>query len=109
MLDVIIQHRVNATFTSPAIAIEMLKLLEGTSGMESMRIFACGGSFVSDELIESMKRFLPNGEMVACYGMTETSCLLSTRENADKKGTVGRLGAGIQAAVTIRFQFEMQK
>lgn len=107
ILDVLIQHKVNITFISPAVVMDILKLLEecggGSTTLESLRILACGGSFVSDQLLQSMGRFIPNGKMFSCYGMTEISGLISSCEQSYRKDTVGQLGPDIEVSVRGNF------
>lgn len=102
ILEVIIQHKVNIVFISPSTTMGILKLLEESNGsitLDSMRLFASGGSFVSEELIQSMKKFLPNGKLCSCYGMTEVSGLISSSEVYYKTGSVGQLGPDIEVSV----------
>lgn len=102
ILDVIVQHKVNVSFISPSIAMGILKLLEESNGsitLDSIRLLASGGSFVSDELIHSMNRFMPNGKIFSCYGMTELSGLIASGETHYKKDTVGQLGPDVEVTV----------
>ncbi len=102
ILDVLIRHKVNVTFVSPAIAMELLALLRQSRDsitLESIRILACGGSFLSDQLVQSISPFIPNGKIFPCYGMTELSGLVSSCEIFYRKDTVGQLGPDVEVLV----------
>lgn len=70
MIDTVEKYQVT-TFYAPPHSVYQLLQYKGLKKMESLRIFMSGGAFVSQENIDKMKPYLPNGKLAAIYATAE--------------------------------------
>ena len=72
-----------------------------TASLESIRVFASGGSFVSPLLIESLNKYLKNGRVFVTYGMTEVGGTITFSDGSagSNFGSVGKLSTNKRAKV----------
>jgi acyl-CoA synthetase (AMP-forming)/AMP-acid ligase II len=98
-IDIINEYKVTEVLLLPMFTISFLQH-KGIQPLESIKKWFIAGSFVSQELCEDLKPFIPNGNIINLYGTTEMN-ILAANPTGRKYASVGYLLNQIEAKVTI--------
>lgn len=100
MLEMIEKYQITHTFTPPSsIAMTIKCPAIKTTNLSSLQSWWSGGSFVHNEIIEKMNRYLPNGEVNIGYGITEIAGGIAIDFPHLKAHTVGQLAPGVSLKI----------
>lgn len=104
MLNAIRKYNVTHIITPPCQLSAVLKcplLLNDTNNtlLSSIKAWVCGGSHLPVNHIEKIKQFLPNGQLLIIYGLTENTGGLSIGFPYIKPNSVGQLVVGVQVKI----------
>lgn len=96
MLQLIEKYHVTLTITAPTSLSLVLKSSKlSHANLSSLQLWLCGGSYVPNEHIEKMQKYLPYGQIIITYGFTEVSGGVSIGVPSVRPHTVGQLKAGV--------------
>jgi 4-coumarate--CoA ligase len=87
-LNIVDRFKVS-TFLAPPSSITILLQSKNLKPMESIEILMAGGSVVSKSLSDSIKPFIPNGNIYVLYGSTEVD-FLTTSFKSQRYGSTGK-------------------
>lgn len=73
ILECIRQNRITFMHGAPTVYSLMLEHKEEYPVLTSLRILACGGSYMPTEKLRELHKWLPQAKIQVVYGMTETS------------------------------------
>lgn len=100
ILSIIEKYKVNQLYTPPTSLAETLKHHRlCKSDLSSVQYWWSGGSFVHNELIDKMNKYLPNGAVYTGYGVTEMTGTVAIDVSGRKGNTVGQLKAGVSMKI----------
>lgn len=86
-LQIIEKEKVTSVFLVPSMSVTVLSLLDKEKyDLSSLRIYLTGGAPTPIELRKRITEFLPNVELIDCYGTTETSWIAYYPPGAASKG-----------------------
>jgi long-chain acyl-CoA synthetase len=89
-LELAQEHRVQISAVVPSMIAALLAQPLERYDLLSLRYLACGAAPLARELVDELRRRLPNVEVREGYGLTETSALVSTNPpGAVRVGSVG--------------------
>lgn len=98
LIDIIKTHKLASVMSSPTFMLTTLKsdlLLE--DDLDSINIWALGGSYVSEDSCLRLNTHLKNGRAKIMYGLAEAGALIS--QTTEKYKTVGQLCKGMLVKV----------
>lgn len=98
LLIEIIDHFKVTTFFSPPSAVALLIHSKFLRPLKSLEIFMVGGSVVSKNLCESIRPFIPNGNIFPVYGTSEGD-FLADSFNFNRFGSVGKPTMNVQIKI----------
>lgn len=93
--ELVERFRVSTTYAG-AYAIAQILQQPGTetANLNTIRLFVCGGSSVSSQIIQKMSTYLKNGHFCNTYGLTETFGTIACNMQHTRNNCVGQLIGG---------------
>lgn len=88
MIDICNRYQVT-TGLAPPVLITALLQDKKLKPFESMEVFISGGVAVSKDICKAIRKFLPNGDIYAVYGMTEAD-FVTDSFNSQRDGSAGK-------------------
>jgi acyl-coenzyme A synthetase/AMP-(fatty) acid ligase len=88
IIDAINKYQVTNVFTAPYAIVDLLEN-KNLKPFKSVRHWIVGGARVTINLVEKLRKFVPNGIIATAYGCTECGFVAINNENT-KYGSCGR-------------------
>ncbi|KAL0924167.1 hypothetical protein M5K25_004976 [Dendrobium thyrsiflorum] len=100
MLRAVEKYRVNYMPVSPPLLVAMLKSDEASqSDLSSLESLACGGAPLGREVSERFRARFPAIQIFQGYGLTESAGGVTSPEETDVLGSVGRISSNSEARI----------
>lgn len=100
MLQAVEKYRVNYIPVSPPLVVTILKSDEaGRRDLSSLETLACGGAPLGREVSERFRARFPAIQIIQGYGLTESTGTVTTPEETDVLGSVGRISVTLEARI----------
>lgn len=87
VVEIINKYQVNAIFLGPYVIAKMLQISD-LKPMNSITDLVISGAPLTKELLESFKKFIPNGSVFNCYGCSEEN-YIAINDNPLKSESCG--------------------
>lgn len=103
VLQCVSEHRVTYLHGSPTVFHLLLEQRGSFPSLPSLRILACGSGNMPPEIIERLRRWLPQAEFRTVYGLTETASPASifpwSAAASPRVGSSGLIVPGMEAKI----------